>query len=182
MTKDELQEMVNGCRRGNRLSQKQLYRQFYRYGMNVCNRYARSEEEAEEMMNDAFLRIFTKIELYDATQSFPAWLHTIMVRSAINYLKKYQYQPLTTSIEVAEYQAVFSENIIAQMSADGLIVCVRQLPPSYRVAFNLAAVEGYSHIEIAELLGITEGTSRSNLMVARQKLQTMVLQSNKIRR
>ncbi len=181
MTKDELLDIINGCRMGNRLSQKQLYRQFYRYGMNVCNRYARTEEEAEEMMNDAFLRIFTKIELYDATQSFPTWLHTIMVRSAINYLKKYQNQPLTTGIEVAEYQAVIHENIIAQMSADELIVFIRQLPPSYRAAFNLAVVEGYSHVEIAELLGISEGTSRSNLMVARQKLQIMVLQSNKIR-
>jgi RNA polymerase sigma-70 factor, ECF subfamily len=182
MTREEaLQDIIEGCRAGNRLSQKALYRQFYRYGMNVCNRYAPSEEAAEEMLNDAFLRIFTKIALYDAELSFPSWLHTIVVRSAINYLKKYHNKPLTTEIELAEhYTASESENIIAQMSADELIDMVRELPMSYRSAFNLAVIDGYSHTEIAAMLGISEGTSRSNLMVARKKLQIMVSQSNKI--
>lgn len=183
MTQDELKNIINGCRKGNRLSQKALYRQFYRYGMNVCNRYAQSEAEAEEMLNDAFLRIFTKIELYDTSLSFPAWLHTIVVRSAINYLKKYQNKPLTTDIELAEYFPVSDyDDIIAQMSADELIVLVRKLPQSYRSAFNLYVIDGCSHTEIAAMLGISEGTSRSNLMIARQKLQIMVSQSYKVKR
>ncbi len=182
MTKDDLEEIINGCRNGNRLSQKALYRQFYRYGMNVSNRYARSEAEAEEMLNDAFLRIFTKIDQYDSALSFPGWLHTIVVRSAINYLKKYQNKPLTTDIELAEHHIHSNnENVLADMSVDELIALVRQLPSSYRAAFNLAAIEGYSHTEIAAMLGISEGTSRSNLMIARQKLQIMVSQSNKIK-
>lgn len=180
MTKTELQDIINGCRAGNRLSHKQLYRQFYHYGMNVCNRYARSEEEAEEMLNDAFLRIFTKIDMYDSEQSFLAWLHTIVVRSAINYLKKYQNHFDTMDVEVAQNTS-FDDHILAQMTADEIIGLVRQLPPSYRAAFNLAVIEGYSHVEIANMLGISEGTSRSNLMIARQKLQNMVSLSNIIK-
>lgn len=182
MTKEGLKDIIVGCQKGNRLSQKALYRQFYRYGMNVCNRYAQTEEEAEEMLNDAFLRIFTKINLYDSTLSFVGWLHTIVVRSAINYLKKYQNKPLISEIDLPQhYNLSSSEDIITQLSADELIVLVRQLPPSYRAAFNLAVIEGYSHIEIAAMLGISEGTSRSNLKVARQKLQIMVSQSNRIK-
>jgi RNA polymerase sigma-70 factor, ECF subfamily len=181
MTKNELQDIINGCRLGSRLSQMQLYRLFYRYGMNICNRYARSEEEAEEMLNDAFLRIFTKIALYDTTLSFPAWLHTIVVRSAINYLKKYQNFITTSDIEIVESYTTFNENIMALLSAEEIIGLVKRLPPSYRAAFNLSVVEGYAHAEIAALLGISEGTVRSNLMIARQKLQDMVLQSNKIK-
>lgn len=180
MTKDELQNVINGCRVGNRLSQKALYRQFFRYGMNLCNRYAHSKEEAEEMLNDAFLRIFMKIDMYDSALSFSGWLHTIVVRSAINYLKKYENTPSTTSVEYAEYHTVLNEDILSKMASEELIRCVKQLPPSYRTAFNLAVVEGYSHVEIAQLLGISEGTSRSNLMVARQKLQIIISQLYKI--
>lgn len=180
MTKDELQNIINGCRVGNRLSQKALYRQFFRYGMNLCNRYAQSEEEAEEMLNDAFLRIFAKIDMYDSALSFPGWLHTIVVRSAINYLKKYEHKPSTTHIEFAEYHTVLDEDILSTMASEELIYCVKQLPPSYRTVFNLAIVEGYSHVEIAKLLSISEGTSRSNLMIARQKLQIIISKMNKI--
>jgi RNA polymerase sigma-70 factor, ECF subfamily len=179
MTNDGLQDIINGCRQGSKLSQKQLYRQFYRYGMNVCARYARSDEEAEEMLNDAFLRVFTKIELYDTTLSFPAWFHTICVRSAINYLKKYALQPLTTDLELAKNEGLDS-GIFAQLSTENIVNLVQKLATSYRTVFNLAVFEGYSHTEIAGMLGITEGTSRSNLMIARQKMQIMVLQSNKI--
>jgi RNA polymerase sigma-70 factor, ECF subfamily len=180
MTKDGLQDIINGCRHGSKLSQKQLYRQFYRYGMNVCTRYARSDEEAEEMLNDAFLRVFTKIDMYDNTLSFPAWFHTICVRSAINYLKKYALEPTKTDLEWAKNEGLDS-GIFAQLSAENIVNLVQKLAASYRLAFNLAVIEGYSHTEIAGMLGITEGTSRSNLMIARQKMQIMVLQSNKVR-
>ena len=178
---DDLLEIIDGCRKGNRLSQKALYTHFFRYGMNVCNRYARSEAEAEEMLNDAFLRIFTKIDLYDSNLPFPTWLHTVVIRTCINYLKKYQIKAQTTDIELAEYHTVLDESAITRLSFDELISLVRQLPPSYRAAFNLTVIEGYSHAEIAQMFGITEATSRSNLMVARQKLKIMVSQSNKVR-
>ncbi len=180
MPKDSLQDILTGCRKGNKLSQKQLYRQFYRYGMNVCTRYARSDEEAEEMLNDAFLRIFTKMDFYDSSQSFTAWFHTICVRSCINYLKKYALQPMMTDLETIQSEG-FDNGILAHLSAEYILQLVQKLAVSYRTVFNLAVIEGYSHTEIATMLGITEGTSRSNLMIARQKMQMMVLQSNKIK-
>ena len=180
MTKDELLEIINGCRMGDRLSQKRLYQNFFRYGMNVASRYARTDEEGEEMLNDAFVRIFSKIDMYDPTLSFVGWLHTIVVRSAINYLKKYQNQPQISDLDTLENHTL-PDTILSQMSADDIIRLVRQLPTSYRMAFNLSVIEGHSHGEIAEMLGITEGTARSNLMIARQKLKEMVSQSNKIR-
>jgi RNA polymerase sigma-70 factor, ECF subfamily len=180
MLQDSLKDILNGCRKGNKLSQKQLYRQFYRYGMNVCTRYARSDEEAEEMLNDAFLRIFTKIDLYDPSQSFTTWFHTICIRSCINYLKKYSLQPITNDLESVQSEG-FDNGILAHLSAEYIVQLVQKLAVSYRTVFNLAVIEGYSHTEIAAMLGITEGTSRSNLMIARQKMQMMVLQSNKIK-
>ncbi|MBL7816830.1 MAG: sigma-70 family RNA polymerase sigma factor [Saprospiraceae bacterium] len=180
MSKDDLQDILKGCRKGNKLSQKQLYRQFYRYGMNVCTRYARSDEEAEEILNDAFLRVFTKIDLYDPSQSFVAWFHTICVRSAINYLKKYSLQPATDDLIILQDRGCESD-VFARLSADYIVQLVQKLAVSYRTVFNLAVIEGYSHTEIAAMLGITEGTSRSNLMIARQKMQMMVLQSNKVK-
>ena len=180
MTQEELKHIIKGCVNTEKSSQRKLYRCFYRYGMNICNRYARSEEEAEEMLNDAFLRIFTKINMYNPDMSFSAWLHTIVVRSAINYLKKYTIPAPTEDLELAT-QLSFDDTIFSRLSVEEIIDFMRQLPISYRTVFNLAIVEGYSHVEIAALLGISEGTSRSNLMIARQKLQKMILQANHIR-
>ena len=179
MTKNELNLIINGCRRGDRLSQKHLYQNFYKYGMNISHRYARTEAEAEEMLNDAFLRVFSKIDMYNIELTFVTWFHTIVVRSAINYLKKYEHQPITTDIEMATPLSI-NDNIFSKMSSDEILELVRELPPSYRAAFNLSVVEGHSHSEIASMMGITEGTARSNLMIARQKLQNMVSQTNKI--
>ncbi len=179
MTKNEVDRIINGCRQGDRLSQKHLYQQFYQYGMNISHRYARTNSEAEEILNDAFLRVFTKIEMYNIDLPFVTWFHTIVVRSAINYLKKYENKPVTTDIEMGR-AAIIQEDALSKMSSDEIIALVRQLPPSYRATFNLSVVEGYAHNEIAAIMGVTEGTARSNLMIARQKLQKMVSQSKKI--
>ena len=184
MSENDLQILVNGCRRGDRLSQKRVYQLFYRYGMNLCARYARTDEEAEEMYNDALVRAFQKIDLYDATRSFAGWLHTILVRASINYLRKFSTTPMTDDLQIIENQnltAHFSHDFLADMSAAEIINLVRQLPPSYRAVFNLSVVDGHSHVEIAAMLGISEGTSRSNLMIARQKLQVLISESHKIR-
>lgn len=175
---EHLQSMIEGCRRDNPLSQKQLYRQFYRYGMTLCSRYARSDEEAEEMLNDAFLRVFTKLHLYDSAQGFPTWFHTICVRTALNYLKKYDLKIPTADLDLAHTKGLNS-SIFDQLSTEYITNLVQKLATSYRTVFNLAIFDGYSHVEIADMLGITEGTSRSNLMIARQKLQAMIVSSER---
>lgn len=165
------------------MCQKALYRHFYNYGMNVCNRYCKTSIEAEEIFNDAFLKILTKISQYNIELPFSAWMHTILIRSAINYLKKYRNRLLYSDVENEELidSGVLSNSAISSLSYEELVSLIQSLPLSYRTAFNLAVIEGYSHSEIAGMLGITEGTSRSNLMVARKKLQFLITQQNLIR-
>ena len=180
MTNQDLQLLITGCRKGDRLSQKRIYQQFYGYGMNIANRYARKEEEAEEIVNDTFVKIFTKIHLYNSDLSFVGWLHRIVVNSAISYLRKYDASYFTENVDLGIDHEV-SDNIINKLSADEILNMVQQLPTSYRIAFNLYAVEGYQHNEIAKMLSISEGTSKSNLSIARKKLKDMVEKSAQFR-
>ncbi len=148
--------------------------------MTVCARYARSDEETEEMVDDAFIRVFTKIDQFNISLPFRPWLHTILIRSALNYLKKYQEQLLIVNLTAAQEYAI-NDDMLAQISAKEIINLIRRLPPSFRATFNLYVVEGYQHSEIAEALHISESTSRSNLLIARRKLKELLLLNNKIR-
>jgi RNA polymerase sigma factor (sigma-70 family) len=177
MTNKDLQSKIAGCLKGDQLCQKWIYHQFYDYSMKVANRYARNEEEAAEMANDAFVRIFTKIHLYNNTLSFIGWLHRIVVNCSISYLRKYDATYQTENIETEQVHEI-NDNIFNKLSADEILSMVQQLPSSYRIAFNIHIIEGYQHNEIAEMMGITEGTSKSNLFVARRKLKEMIEKSN----
>jgi RNA polymerase sigma factor (sigma-70 family) len=180
MTKTELDFIIKGCRQENRLCQKSLYQQFYSYGMNISHRYAHSEMEAEEIVNEAFIKVFSHIESFKPEMTFSNWFHTIVVRSSINYLKKYEKYNKTEAI--SEFNGpVVDDEILSKLNADEIFNLIRQLAPTYKTAFNLYVVDGYSHAEIANMMHITEGTSRSNLLIARQKLQTMITQQNRIR-
>lgn len=179
MNQLNLEEILLGCSRDNRLSQKQLYKMYYNYGMRICSRYARSDEEAQEMLNDAFLRVFTRIHLYDPSHSFSSWFNTICIRSSINYLKKYTLQENVLEITEVEKEGI-DTGILSQLSVEHITKLIQKLAVSYRLVFNLSVLEGYSHSEIALMLGITEGTSRSNLMIARQKMQAMILKADKV--
>jgi RNA polymerase sigma-70 factor (ECF subfamily) len=127
----------------------------------------------EEIINDGFLKIFTNLSKYDTTQPFKAWLRTIMVNTAIDYYRsnqKYHLQITVDEIEITD----FDDDIISQLSVEEIMGLVRKLSPTYRMVFILYVVEGYKHREIAERLGIQEGTSKSNLQDARIKLQEMI--------
>ena len=179
MTKQELATLIKGVQKKDRLSQKRLYLQFCDYSMTVCARYARSDQEAEEIVNEVFFKVITKIDTYSPQHSFITWLHTITVRTAIDYLRANKQAPTTDNVVILE-NVIVSEDILDHLSTEEILQLVRKLPPAYRATFNLYVVEGYSHSEIAEALGVTEGTSRSNLMAARQKLQAFIIQSNKV--
>jgi RNA polymerase sigma factor (sigma-70 family) len=179
MSNSDLQLLISGCRNSDRFSQKRVYQQFYNYSMNVANRYARNEEEGEEIVNDSFVKIFTKIHQYNSDLSFLGWLHRIVVNTAISYLRKYDASFQTDNVDLGLSVEVH-DSVINKLSADEILMMVQQLPASYRVAFNLYVVEGYQHNEIAEMLGISEGTSKSNLSIARKKLKDMVERSRDI--
>ncbi|WP_149240430.1 sigma-70 family RNA polymerase sigma factor [Dyadobacter sp. 32] len=170
-----LSDILDGCRNQKHAAQKQLFEAYYSFGINICLRYADNREEAEEMFDDGFLRVLAKIEYYDPGQSFDAWFRTVIIRSAIDHYRRHKSSIAFTSIEDA-YDIGYDEGLFDRLSAEEILAVVQLLPPSYRTAFSLHVVDGYTHPEIARMLGINEGTSRSNLAKARIKLQELLTQ------
>ena len=180
MTLEDMELLLESCKQGNRLSQKRLYQQFYGYGMSICNRYAHSRQEAEEMCHDGFLKAFNKIGDCAGVGSFNGWMRQIFVHSAIDYYRKYsKNKPVMDDMELAVNISYTDSTALDKISVDEKLKLVQQLPPSCRIAFNLYAVEGLSTAEIADSLNIAEGTVRANLAKARTRLQTMILASGK---
>jgi RNA polymerase sigma-70 factor (ECF subfamily) len=179
---NRLAAIIEACRRQDRASQRELYQLFYSYTLATAMRYTASAEEAREIVNDAFFQVFTKISNYNSELPFKAWLNRVTVHTAIDYYRKYHHHDALLA-ELSDAMAVEADNnIFGRLSADDLRALVQQLPPAYRMAINLYAIEGYDHREIAEKLGITEGTSKSNLFKARAKLKQLMLQQEVIRR
>lgn len=170
-----MDDLIKGCLEQDRSSQKALYRRFFGYSLSICLRYAPNREEAVEIVNDGFMKVFTRIGTYDPKRSFKSWLGRIMVNTAIDHYrathKHYHHDGLETALE-----AEFPVNIIDKLSYDELIALVQQLPASYRTVFNLHAIDGYKHEEIAEMLSISVGTSKSNLFKAREALKLKIKQ------
>jgi RNA polymerase sigma factor (sigma-70 family) len=167
-------ELIDRCQANDRLSQAQLYRMFYNYGMTVASRYAPNRDDASEILNDAFVRTMQNLDKFNRELPFKAWFNKILVRCAINYYRRYTVKRLDAQpISDAEEQP-FDAEILSGMSAEEILKLVQRLPQSYRLAFNLYAIEGYSHPEISEMIGISEGTSKSNLFKARKRLVEML--------
>ena len=173
----QLQKMIEGCLAQRQDAQKGLFKLYYGYVKSICLRYAKNKEEADEMLNTAFLKIFQNLSKYDNNQVFKAWIRTIVVNTAIDYYRKEQKYAQNISIEYAP-EVAFDDDILDTMAAEEILEYVQTLAASYRGVFMLYVVEGYNHREIGELLGISEGTSKSNLMVARNKLKKILLQQN----
>jgi RNA polymerase sigma factor (sigma-70 family) len=167
-------ELIDRCQANDRLSQAQLYRMYYNYGMTVASRYAPNRDDASEILNDAFVRTMQNLDKFNRELPFKAWFNKILVRCAINYYRRFTVKRLDAQpISDAEQQP-FDAEILSGMSAQDILKLVQQLPQSYRLAFNLYAIEGYSHPEISEMIGISEGTSKSNLFKARKRLVEML--------
>jgi RNA polymerase sigma-70 factor (ECF subfamily) len=162
-------QLIAGCCKGDRKAQYQLYVQHAPRMLAVCRRYTASLEDAEEVLSNGFVKAFQKIASYQGSGSFEGWLKRIMVNESLNFIryKKNLFLELseTDGHEPADAQAFESE------TAAQLLELIDQLPLGYKTVFNLYAIEGYNHKEIAELLHITEGTSKSQLSKARAYLQ-----------
>ncbi|MEM9836000.1 MAG: RNA polymerase sigma factor [Bacteroidota bacterium] len=175
LTSIELGRVLAGCRKGDRSSQELLYRSFYSYGLNLCLHYAGDRAEAEEILHDAFVRAFKYLDKLDANEAFTAWFRQILVRQAINHFHKKQKREVHLRKHAEEYQENWTNNeAIEQLSKNDALRCLQQLPPAYRIVTTLYVLEGYTHREIAEKLGISEGTSKSNYFKARKLLRKFV--------
>jgi RNA polymerase sigma-70 factor (ECF subfamily) len=183
---NELNQLIRGCTLNQRESQKKLYNSFYSYGMAICDRYTKRKEDAIEIFNDSFLKIFKEIHRYkaayaDESNSFKGWIRQIIIHTAIDHCRKNNKHYFTSEIEESLVYIPESDgNALDMISYDEIIKAIQNLSRAYRTVLNLFIIDGFSHEEIAEKLGISIGTSKSNLFKARQQLQKILKNDNKI--
>lgn len=176
MEKHLIQEAKNGDRKSIEL----LYKQFYGYAMSIALRYSNSREEACEIINDSFMKAFDKLDQYDNQNSFKGWLRRILINTSIDYYRKNIKHTAVMDIEKADTETL-DPDIIDQLSANDILGALRDLPEILRIIFNMYEIEGYSHNEISEQLGIPSSTSRTYLARAKKKLREKILELNQIK-
>lgn len=181
LTARELSEHIDGCVKNSRESQKTIYCSFYGYAMSICDRYSGNYDDAVEILNDGFLKVFKEMHKYqpayaDTVASFKGWIRKIMVYTAIDHYRKIKKHLLNGHTDPVTLQvASTQETALDKLSYQEILKAVQKLSPAYRTVFNLFVMEGMSHDEISKKLGIAEGTSKSNLAKARMHLQKILL-------
>lgn len=163
-------KLIRDCLHGKPAAQRALYGQFAPVMLGVCYRYTKSMDDAEDVLQEGFVKVFKHLQQYEGTGELGAWIRRIMVTTAINYLKRHSRYQADLSFSDMAMHPVSSENPVIHTDAKDLADLIRQLPPGYQTIFNLHAVEGYTHVEIGKILGINEGTSRSQYARARALL------------
>lgn len=173
--------IIHGCITGNRAYQEKLYNLYTPKMLIICQRYAKNRDEANEILQEGFYRIFKNIHQFKNTGSLEGWIRKIIVNVAIQKYKSRSNLHLVIPIESTVSTISDKDDIYSKLSFKEIILLVQQLPTSYRMVFNLYVFEGYKHREIAEILGIAEGTSKSNLSDARMLLQKNLQKNNTIK-
>lgn len=168
-----LEEILHGCRHNHRASQQRLFAQYYNYAMTIARRYMGNSETAEEVANDAFFKVFTKIHLFQGGQPFRPWLRRVIVNTAIDRLRS--NLNIVPEAELKEWHDIGSmTGVEEEITREQIWAMLDRLPPAYRTVFNLAVVDGFSHEEISAALQISVGASKSNLSRARQHLKQLL--------
>ncbi|PWG79901.1 sigma-70 family RNA polymerase sigma factor [Pararcticibacter amylolyticus] len=181
MGEAQLQQLIAGCLKQDRKDQKMLYKTFYGYAMSICLRYAGNRYEASEILNHGFFKVFSNLNKYSTDKPFKAWIGRIMMNASIDYYRSNIRMANADDLEKAE-NLVHEDLPDKKLRYDDLLAMIQQLPNAYRTVFNLYAIEGYTHEEIAVMLGISTGTSKSNLFKARDKLKRMIIDAEDVSR
>lgn len=174
MTSDR--ELVNRCLAKDSKAQEILYRLYAPRMYGVCLRFARNTLEADDILQEGFIRVFSFLENYRHEGSLEGWIRRTIINTAINFYKSKYKELAETNIEKADISDPEVENALDKISADELLSLIQKLPEGYRMVFNLYIIEGYSHQEIANMLNISENTSKSQLSRARMSLQHKIVQ------
>jgi RNA polymerase sigma factor (sigma-70 family) len=167
--------LIEGCKKNDRKAQELLYKKFYVAMTVLCIRYISNQQDAMQVLNDGFLKVFKNIQLYDAAKaSLYTWIRKIIINTAISFLRK---QPITYTIDASAVndEVVIENTIIQKMDADELLSIIKKLPKATQLVFNLYTVDGFNHREIAEMLGISEGTSKWHVSEARRLLKQLIM-------
>jgi len=179
LSKKQVTQLVKNCIGNERSAQESLYRHFYAQMLRICYRYLKTNDLAQEAVNEGFLKVFQNIKAYDAQKGdLGAWVCTIIIRTAIDYNRK-EFKFFTEDFNDQNEGDFFLEpSILSKLYADDLLKVIQQLPDATRVIFNLSVIDGYSHKEISTQLNITEGTSRWHLADGKKKLRGLLLNPN----
>lgn len=171
----QLDILIEGCKIGDPVSQEKLYRQFSAAMYGLCLQYASSEEDARDILQDGFIKVFGKLGQVQDPKAFPGWIRRVMINTA---LERYRSQVVMQRVDDVPGMPgdQVSDEILEAINVEALVQMIQELTPKYRMVFNLYAIEGYNHKEVGEMLGISEGTSKSNLSRARAILQEKVKQ------
>lgn len=176
----DYRQLVKDCERGNAAAQKQLYEHFAGTMLGICYRYTKSMADAEDVLQEGFIMVFKNLHQFSFSGELGGWIRRIMVNTAINYLKKHSRYQTDLLFPDGVLHPVSNDDPEISMSTKELAELIRQLPPGYQAIFNLHAVEGYSHVEIGKILGINEGTSRSQYARARALLISWIKKTSAI--
>jgi RNA polymerase sigma-70 factor (ECF subfamily) len=172
-------ELVEQCLKGNPKSQEALYKQYAPRMYGVCMRYARNTLEADDILQEGFIKVFNFLKDYRQQGSLEGWIRRIVVNTAINYYRSKIHEWDEVNIEKVSGSPNLETSEIDNLSRDELLAQIQKLPEGYRLVFNLYVIEGYNHPEIGRLLNISENTSRSQLSRARASLREKITQRNK---
>lgn len=170
-------DIIKGCLKNDRACQKLLYEQFYGKMLGVCLRYSKNSDDAKDTLHEGFIKVFGSLKNFNSKGSFEGWVRRIMVNTAIDHLRKNKHDYLIVSTVYANEKAtntaeeINEEDILLHIDKEDILKAVQELTPAYRTVFNLYVVEEYTHKEIADLLDISEGTSKSNLSKAKFNLR-----------
>lgn len=169
-------DLIKGCRRGDRHAQQHLFELYSPRMYGICMRYVKNAMQAEDVLVMAFTKVFERIEQFKGDGSFEGWIRRITVNEALTALRRSRVMMIQTDLEYAECELCY-DTISDHLEAEDLLRLIEKLPPGYRIVFNMYAIDGYSHKEIAEQLGITENTSKSQLSRARTHLQKLLAET-----
>lgn len=174
------------CARNNRVAQQEFYTKFYGYAATICNKYVSNEEDLIELVNDGFLKIFKAIEKFEVNEvevekKVRAWIKSIMIHTCIDFYRRKKTVTIINTDENNWVENVGTNDIspIDKLSYNEIVELINKLPPSYKLIFNLSVIDGLSHQEIAKVLQISEGTSKSNLFKARNSMIKFIQEKNK---
>lgn len=169
-------ELIEHCLENDPRAQELLYKRFSRRMYGVCLRFARNTLEADDILQEGFIKVFSFLKDFRSDGSLEGWIRRTIVNTAINYYNSKQNEWKETTIEKAESYQSISEDTLDKISTADLLNLIHELPEGYRLVFNLYVIEGYNHQEIAEMLNISESTSKSQLSRARMALQQRLTQ------
>lgn len=171
MTDDEL---IDKCLQGNQRAQKALFEKFSRKMMSVCMRYVSDREQADDVLQDGFVKVFSHLNSFKREGSFEGWIRRTMINTSLDYIRKKQKLNLDVDISEADYLVGEEETSLGKMRVEELMAIIQEMPTGYRMVFNLYVIEGYTHQEIGEELGVTESTSKTQFRKARAYLMNII--------